>query len=117
MSTIPSPPDGNHPYVYALVRADLSIEQIAVQACHAVYEAGIHLPPGTDATRMIVCTVPDQAALLAAAVRLERNGVAHRLFFEPDNEVGYSALATEPLFAPARRLLAKYPLLYRPTGN
>lgn len=51
--------------------------------------------------------------LLAAADRLDRAGIRFTLFREPDRNNEATALATEPLYADRRRVLARYPCLTR----
>jgi hypothetical protein len=110
MTTNPTTSGDELPYVYVLVREDLEIEQQIVQACHAAHESGLACEAPADVSRMIVCTVPDQTALLIAAERLREQDVGHELFFEPDFGIGYSALATHPLSGRERRPLRRYPL-------
>lgn len=100
------------PYVYVLVRSDISVEQQIVQACHAALEAGFSFSAPDAVSHLIVLSVSSQDALLSAAEQLSRNQVPHYLFHEPDNAMGYSALATKPLIEKSqRRLFKKYPLL------
>lgn len=102
--------DADLPYVYVLVREDLEIEQQLVQACHAAYEVGLASAAPAETSRMIVCTVPDREALLFASERLRERGVAHEMFFEPDFDIGHSALATHPLRGAQRKPLRRYPM-------
>jgi hypothetical protein len=105
----------DHPYVYILVRADISIEQQIVQAGHAALEAGFRFKRPDVTSSLILLTVPDQAALKAAGERLERNGIEHHMFFEPDFGMGYSALATRPMVLKAeRQSMRRYPLYRAP---
>jgi hypothetical protein len=57
--------------------------------------------------------VAAERELLAAADRLERAGIRFALFREPDRNNEATALATEPLCAGRRRVLARYPCLTR----
>lgn len=99
------------PYTYVLVREDISPEQQMVQACHAALEAGFAFTAPAVTSSLIVLTVPNREALLEARDRLFRYGIATEMFFEPDWEMGYSALATEPIFEKKKRFaLKKYPL-------
>lgn len=99
------------PYVYVLVREDISLEQQLVQAAHAALEAGFRFQRPAQTASLIVLSVPDREALGAAAARLARHGIAHHLFFEPDFGMGHSALATRPVFLPKERhLMRMYPL-------
>lgn len=104
------------PYVYVMVRKDLTLEQQMVQLGHAALEAGYAFDgPRNQTAHLVLLEVPDQPALQAAASRLERHGIEHALFYEPDFGMGHSALATRPVTERhERQLFRKYPL-YRQT--
>ena len=100
-----------HPYVYVLVRRDISLAQQVVQSNHASWEAGLAFQAPGHTCSMVVCTVADQKELLEAAERLARYGIEHQVFFEPDFGMGYSALCTRPLETKKERyVMSKYPL-------
>jgi hypothetical protein len=99
------------PYVYVLIRTDIPLAQQLVQSNHAALQAGFDFKKPEAISRLIVLSVPSKTALLAAATQLEMCGIGHHLFFEPDFEIGYSALATQPLYhRKDRDCLKKYPL-------
>ena len=99
------------PYTYVLVREDIPLEQQMVQACHAALEAGFAFDAPAATSSLIVCTVPDREALLVARERLVRYGIRSELFFEPSWNMGYSALASEPIHQRKQRFaLSTYPL-------
>lgn len=98
------------PYVYVLVRGDLPLEQQMVQSNHAALEAGFRFSKPEETASLVMLSVPDKPALLAAAERLAGHGIDHHLFFEPDWEMGHSALATRPVFGAERKLMKRYPL-------
>lgn len=99
------------PYTYVLVRQDIPLEQQMVQACHAALEAGFAFDAPSVTSSLIVCTVPDLEALLAARERLDRYGIRSEMFFEPSWGMGYSALASEPIIERKKRFaLNTYPL-------
>ena len=105
------------PYIYVLVRDDIPLEQQLVQACHAASDAGAALNGDLRSSSLIVCTVPDLPALLAARARLERYGIRNEMFFEPSWDMGYSALATEPVTARKQRFAMNiYPLFRAPAA-
>jgi hypothetical protein len=98
-------------YVYALIRRDIPIEQQLVQVGHAALEAGrFHYGPDEPIASFIVLEVPDKADLLRAAEKLTHQGVAHSLFFEPDFDMGHSALASRPVRGKERNLFRRWPL-------
>jgi hypothetical protein len=99
------------PYVYVLIREDISLEQKLVQASHAALEAGFRFEQPEQTASLIMLSVPDREALEAAARRLTRYGIEHHMFFEPDFMMGHSALATRPIHLPKERhRMRKYPL-------
>ena len=99
------------PYTYVLVREDISAEQQMVQACHAAHVAGYSLGGAVDEASLIVCSVPDGAALAEAQTRLARYGIKSVTFFEPSWGMGASALGTEPITSRKQRFaMNKYPL-------
>jgi len=91
-----------------LVRADLSARQQLVQSVHAAIQATTLFP--SREPWLVVCTVPDAGALGAAKLRLDAAGIDCSLFFEPDDDLGFTALATGPIAGPQRRHLRGYPL-------
>jgi hypothetical protein len=100
------------PFVYLVVREDLSAAQQVVQSCHAAFEAARHLfPPDLPHPHLIVCAVGDEPALWRQVHRLQRQGVHLRAFFEPDRGNELTALATEPIFGKTRRLFRNLRLL------
>lgn len=103
--------DGQKRTIYIFVRTDLSLEQQMVQAAHAAAEAGReHYRPEHGVASLIVLAVPSQDALYRAADQLEDWALEHELFFEPDWQMGHSAIGTRPLQDSERILLRGYPL-------
>lgn len=95
-----------------LVRQDLPPAQQTVQSCHAAIEAVRSLfPPDLPHPHLIICGVRDEPALWDRMARLQRHGVRLRAFFEPDRGGELTALATEPVFGPTRRLFRNLRLL------
>lgn len=105
------------PYIYVLVREDIPLEQQLVQACHAASEAGASFNAQLRNSSLIVCTVPDREALLAARARLARYGIRNEMFFEPSWEMGHSALATEPITDRKQRFAMNIYPLFRAPGQ
>jgi hypothetical protein len=100
------------PFVYLIVREDLSLAQQVVQASHAAVEAARHLiPPDLIHPHIIVCAAGDEPALWRQLHRLQRHGVRFRAFFEPDRGNELTAVATEPVFGQTRRLFRNLRLL------
>lgn len=103
------------PYLYVLVREDLSHAQQVVQACHAVAEA-VHAFGGlqSEHPRLVVCGVEDEPSLHRARDHLLQAGVRCRTFSDSDLDNQVTALATEPVRGPARRPFRRFRLLRFP---
>jgi len=115
MSAAPMQSAAPKPYTYVLVRQDIALEQQMVQACHAALEAGFAFEEPATTSSLIVCTVPDLPALLQARERWQRYGIRSALFFEPSWDMGYSAMASEPLHSRKQRFaMSVYPLFRAP---
>lgn len=99
------------PYVYVLVRKDLSPEQITVQSCHAVIEAASLISPALEHPHLVVCGVNNELQLEQAAARLEKAEILFREFREADIGDQLTAIATQPVFGEDRRHFKKYKCL------
>lgn len=84
-------------YVYALIRKDISAEQQIVQTAHATLEAGFRFQMPKSVANLIVLEIADEPALRMASDKLMMLGIDHHMFFEPDNNMGFSAIATRPI--------------------
>jgi hypothetical protein len=83
-----------------------------VQACHASIEAArAFLPSDHEHPSLVVCGVRDAFRLSRCLDRLSAAGVRCRAFHEPDLGGQLTALATEPISGPIRRLFRRYRLL------
>ena len=101
-----------------IVRADLGPANAAVQAAHAVLEAvraGVVDPAIPAHPNFVLLAVPDLSALLAAADRLARAGVAFHPWSDSLFPGGPTALCTGPLTGDRRKPLRRYPLFEVPT--
>jgi hypothetical protein len=102
----------SHPYMYILIRNDLSNAQKAVQACHAAIESSRRFTKPTDEhPSVILCTVKNENKLRKCAKELEDIGMDHVVFEEPD--IGYqaTALASKPLIGKDRKVFSRFQLL------
>jgi len=98
------------PYVYAFIRRDISFAQQLVQVGHAALEAGRAHYFGDEIASFIVLEVPDLQGLEDAARHLTKQGIEHKMFFEPDFGMGHSAIATRPVRGKERQLFRSWPL-------
>ena len=116
----------NRPYLYVVVRKDLSFPQKCVQSIHSVFELTSlesFKPPQVAGTKseilhpnVVLCEVQDERRLFKLAQRLEKEGVRCVLFQEPDLDDQYTSLATEIIYAD-RRFLFKNLQLVKETNH
>ena len=97
------------PYMYVFVRTDMSAAQQIVQAAHATYDAGQKFEK-TKELHLILFGVKGQDELIRASERIGTLGVDHCMFYEPDYDTGYTAIATEPLYGADRHVMRRYDL-------
>lgn len=101
-----------HPYMYILIRNDLSHEQKAVQSCHAAIEATREfIKPGDVHPSVIICQVKSEHKLQKCCEELKDKGINFKTFREPDRNNEMTALATEPLFGKEREAFKRFQLL------
>lgn len=94
-----------HPYFYLFVRQDISLAQQIVQTNHATYHMAIS-HPHTDKTAIpsiVLIGVPNKKALERVIQKLRINNIEYTSFFEPDWEMGLSAVATSPNLSDEQR--------------
>ena len=104
----------DHPYTYIFIREDIPLAQQLVQASHAALEAGFTFDKPHKTSSIIMIGAKDKDDLYKIGERLDKHGIRHHMFFEPDFDMGHSAIATEPIHdLKTRRLMRKYSL-YKP---
>jgi hypothetical protein len=101
------------------VRQDISVAQQIVQSNHATFEVARRLPASNfdEIPSCIVIGVPDKNALLRVCEKLNKHDIAHHTFYEPDFNMGLSAVATVPLEQEQRRFLSNYRLWKEENSN
>ena len=106
------------PFVYLYVRADLPPVQQVIQTAHAAHEAGIHYGKVRQdengvplISHFCVFQLKDGRDLAEVGGELAMKGIRHHTFFEPDFDMGLSAIATEPLIGVDRKQVPVRPLL------
>ena len=110
------------PYVYVLVRRDISLADQMVQAAHASQESGAQFGC-PDSCHMVLCGVKDESELRAAALHIELNNIQLAMFYEPDSDqftgkpMGYTALCTEPIHGEQRKAMRKFQTWKEDVGN
>lgn len=97
-----------------MVRTDMPLEQIIVQANHAAYESGLQFPAvSTTVSSLISLHAKDKDALIKTKAYLDSKGIRYTEFHEPSWEYGLTALATEPLTEDRRKAMKRFSLVSR----
>ena len=82
-----------------------------MQSNHASIEAARSIPKDfSDIPYVVLIGVPDKNALFRVEKKLASCAIRHEVFYEPDGNMGLSAIATEPLGQDQRRELSNYRL-------
>jgi hypothetical protein len=103
------PKRGDIARYYVIVRTDLAIATQMVQVAHACITAGNRFPLAAH-HHLVFLGVASEPVLQDTASSLARDGVDHALFFEPDENVGYTALCTGPVIGENQRLFRRFRL-------
>ena len=82
-----------------LVRVDIPIADQIVQVGHACLEAGRRYMGSDEAPNLVLLGLASERQLLDALGRLDVRGIGYAAFHEPDDQMGYTAVCTEPLSA------------------
>lgn len=105
----------DHPYSYIFIRKDIPFAQQLVQASHAALEAGREFEKPHKISSIILLGAKDKDDLYKIDERLAKHNIKSYMFYEPDFEMGHSAICTEAITCTkTRRLLSRYSL-YKPT--
>lgn len=102
-------------HIYAFIREDLSPEQKIVQLGHACHEAGklLSRDEHKDVSSMVLLSAHDEKDLKSIARKIDCAGIEFHMFFEPDNDMGFSAICTRPIVTDRERALFRKWDLYR----
>ena len=84
-----------------------------VQLAHSALEAGREFNSPTTPSHLILLEAKSEDALLRIADDLKKQDIRFRLFFEPDDERGYTSLTTEFLTDNEKRRYFSKHSLYR----
>lgn len=101
-----------NPYIYTFIRQDISPEQKIVQLGHATWEAGLRFEKPSETASLILLSADDEDDLASISRKLDQRGIEHYTFFEPDNNMGYSAICTRPVYEKTERNFFKRYTLY-----
>jgi hypothetical protein len=100
----------DNPYVYVLVRKDLSYPQRVVQAGHVLWEVSKTMTLDTHPS-VIICGSENEKTLEKESLRIERSGLRVFTFREPDLDNKITAIAVVARNIHDRKLLKRYQLL------
>ena len=92
------------------MRTDIPVADQLVQVGHACLEAGSRFNLPEASCNLVLFGVSSQARLREAAAWVEMAGIKCVTFFEPDDDLGYTAACTEPVRGGARRFLRRFNL-------
>jgi len=81
-----------------------------VQSNHATRGITSLHPQGEGIPNIVLIGVPDVDALNRVLARLEAAGIPHYCWSEPDNNMGFTAIATTALGGDERQVLRNYRL-------
>lgn len=102
-------------YIYTFIREDISPEQRIVQIGHACYEAGKSFRDNCGISNLILLSAQDEKDIKSIMRKMDRRGIEFYAFYEPDNEMGYSAICTRPVVDEKERAFFRKWDLFRHT--
>lgn len=80
-------------YTYCFIRKDIPIHAQIIQTAHACLQSD---KPKT-VNSIVLFEVKNEEHLIQANEYLKDRGIKTYMFFEPDYDMGYTAIACEPL--------------------
>ena len=99
------------PYLYVLVRKDLSPAQRIVQTAHAAIEHARHIPSTKEHPHLVVLGVANDTDLWLARESIKKHNLSHIMFREPDLNNQATAICVGPVYNGDRRHFRHYQLL------
>jgi hypothetical protein len=81
-----------------------------VQSNHATRGVTASYPQGEGIPNIVLIGVPDVAALSRVREKLAANALPHYVWIEPDNDLGFTAIATIALTVEQKKVLSSYRL-------
>lgn len=108
----------DHPYFYVFVRTDLSLTDQIIQAAHVAHSMGVLFSETSNQVPSLVLIGAENKEELEIIInKLISYNIKFATFYEPDNDKGLTAVATEPLLDKKKRnKLMKY-RLWKPPVN
>lgn len=93
-------------YTYCFIRKDIPIHAQIIQTAHACLQSD---KPKT-VNSIVLFEVKNEEHLIKVNEYLKSRGLKTYLFFEPDDDMGYTSLATEPLHGEDRTIMSRFRL-------
>lgn len=97
-------------YVYVLVRTDIPLADQIVQVGHACLDAGFKFQKPDEIVNLVVVGIESESRLLSILEKMSLRGIQFALFYEPDEQMGYTTACTAPLTVAHRREFRNFPL-------
>jgi hypothetical protein len=91
-------------YTYCFVRKDIPIAAQIVQTAHACLQK--EMPK--DINSIVLFEVKNEDHLIKVHEYLMDRGIDSYMFFEPDYDMGYTAIATEPISEENRDIFKRF---------
>lgn len=101
------------PYTYVFTRKDIPLHAQIVQSNHATLEMGLKLneeKKPKQTSFLILLEAKDKNSLYNYKEFLEEHGIDHHMFYEPDYDMGHTAICTEPVYGDQKELFKKFKL-------
>lgn len=102
--------DDNTPFMYIFVRNDLPAVVKLIQAAHATYKAGLRFKE-ERVVHFCVFGLKNETKLKSVAWDLNETGFDFEMFYEPDFDIGHTAIAVMPIVGEKREWFKKFKLL------
>lgn len=77
---------------------------------HVCLEAGRQFELPAAPCQLVVLSVASEQQLQVIVEQVELRGIRCAVFYEPDDNLGWTAACTEPITGPSRRVLQRFPL-------
>lgn len=84
-------------YVYVFIRTDIPIADQIVQVSHASLEAGSKFLQTHDSPYVVLIGIKNSEELLDVQDLLNIRNIDYSMFYEPDDNMGYTAICTSPV--------------------
>lgn len=99
------------------VRKDIPLQDQFVQALHAVERLYSIYQPEEEVPNIIAIGVRNTASLNRVLGIIKDNQVPHYAWSEPDNDLGFTSIATIPIDSEQKKVFEKYRLWIDNTGG